>query len=445
MSAKKFAPYTAQEKAVLLGLVHKFKNIIANKKTDSSTNFQKKEAWKKIMKEFNSNCNVSRRDETQLKRCWEKLKSQIRKQKRPEKQHSMKTGEGETFKTFPADDNLAAQVSSIQPWLNEEINIPWDSDYRHQQDAAAVFAVNHPDNTTSTSTLSSPHNPVSVQTPQPSTSIQTLPSYTYTPLISIPSIPGPSTTPEDFLIIPYSPSPSPSSSPPSQSSHHVPESMQHSSCENPLAAPTLSTSTPCPSRAPKAPAQRVKEVAHKDRMNLAALPMYNPLDMIADECKLLRLKDETANETWLYWNQFFRQKKFGDPKYSLVSKAVKAALLLSHVLRRAARSRLSSANRLVEAEVVLRSKKYKEELKQMWEAHEKNMEKEDLLHAACAKREERLLEHQEQLQLIRLERERVILERERYITEQARLALRAAEIEVERKELELARKKSQGD
>nr|CAD7606118.1 unnamed protein product [Timema genevievae] len=278
----------------------------------------------------------------------------------------MKTGEGETFKTFPSDDDLAAQVSSIQPWLNEEINIPWDSDYRHQQDAAAVFAVNHHENTTSTSTSSSPHNPVSVQTPQPSTSIQTLPSYTYTPLISIPSIPGPSTTPEDFLIIPYSPSPSPSSSPPFQSSHHVPESMQHSSCENPLAAPTLSTSTPCSSRAPK-------------------------------------------------------------------------------VLRRAARSRLSSANRLVEAEFVLRSKKYKEELKQMWEAHEKNMEKEDLLHAACAKREERLLEHQEQLHLIRLERELLILEREGYITEQARLALRAAEIEVERKELELARKKSQGD
>ncbi|KAL8178534.1 UNVERIFIED_CONTAM: Glucosyltransferase-like protein [Gekko kuhli] len=68
------------------------------------------------------------------------------------------------------------------------------------------------------------------------------------------------------------------------------------------------------------PAQRVKEGTNKNI----------PLNMIADEWKLLRLEDETASETCridMYWNQSFEKtKSSGDPKYPLVTKVVKTAL-----------------------------------------------------------------------------------------------------------------------
>nr|CAD7577534.1 unnamed protein product [Timema californicum] len=85
MSAKRFVPYMSKEKAVLLDLVHRYKNIFGNKKTDATSNSEKKEALKNIAKEYNSNYNVSKRDETQLKRCWEKFKYQVRKQKQLER------------------------------------------------------------------------------------------------------------------------------------------------------------------------------------------------------------------------------------------------------------------------------------------------------------------------------------------------------------------------
>nr|CAD7265834.1 unnamed protein product [Timema shepardi] len=282
--------------------------------------------------------------------CWEKFKSQARKQKQLERQHSMKTGGGEPYKTSPAGDELAAQVLTIQPWLDEEIVTPWDSDARYLEDAALVHTINYPETNTSTSTTSDPHIPIRSVTPQPSTSNETLSLsiQTQTPLISIQSVPGPSTIGENVFLTSNS-----TSLPPPSQSPRVPESMQHSSCGNPASVPTPLTSTPSTSSALK-------------------------------------------------------------------------------VLKRAARSRPSSSNTFVEAEIELRSRKFEEELKCMRETHKKKLDNEALLHAARSRYEVRLLEHQEQLQVIRLEREKLMLERERH-------ALRAAKLDVEIKELELAR------
>nr|CAD7435137.1 unnamed protein product [Timema monikensis] len=144
-------------------------------------------------------------------------------------------------------------------------------------------------------------------------------------------------------------------------------------------------------------------------------------------------------------NQLERQhsmKTWGGEPYKTSPDDDKLAAQGLTILKRAAKPRLSSsADSLVEAERVSRSKMYEEELTQMREAHKKNTEKEDWLCAACAKREETFLELQEQLQLIRLEQEQVIMEHERNIAEQAKLAMRAAQLGVERKELDI--KKSQ--
>nr|CAD7405080.1 unnamed protein product [Timema cristinae] len=64
----------------------------------------------------------------------------------------------------------------------------------------------------------------------------------------------------------------------------------------------------------------------------------------------------------------------------------------------------------------------------MWEVRKKKLENENLLYAAHVKR----------LNLIQLERERVIQQRKSLVTEQARLEKRSAQIDVEMKELDLA-------
>nr|CAD7428105.1 unnamed protein product [Timema monikensis] len=304
--------------------------------------FEEKEVRKKI-EESNSNYNVSRCNETQLKRCWEKLKSHVWKQKWLERRHSKKIGRGEPFKTSPADDALAAQGLSIQP-RNVETDTLWDSNQRHQQDSATVCAIKRPENSSFTSAASNPHIPIPFQTLQPSVPIQTLPSSTYTSLISSPSIPCSSITKEDILSIPNSSTPSQSQS---QSIPHVPESLQHSCCQNPAVAPILQNSTPCTSSA------------------------LEVLNCPAKSC----------------------------------------------------------SDNLFEVEAVLSSKKYNdEELKQMWEVRKKKLENENLLYAAHVKR----------LNLIQLERERVIQQRKSLVTEQARLEKRSAQIDVEMKELDLA-------
>nr|CAD7444761.1 unnamed protein product [Timema bartmani] len=285
---------------------------------------------------------------------------EVWKQKRLERRHSKKIGRGELFTTSPADDELTAQGLSIQSW-NVETDTLWDSNYRHQQNSAAVCALKRPENSSFTSTASSPHIPIPFQTLQSSISNQILPSSTYTSLISISSIPCSSISKEDFLLLPYSSLPSAPSQPQSQSSPRVPESMQHSCCENPTVAPTLQTSPPHTSSTLK-------------------------------------------------------------------------------VLKRPAKS---CGDNLFEVEAILSSKKYNEELKQMWEAHKKKLENENLMHAAHVKLKERLLEHEQQLHLIRLEREKVIQERKNLATEQAKLEKRSAQIDVEMKELDLAIAKSQ--
>nr|CAD7408963.1 unnamed protein product [Timema cristinae] len=275
--------------------------------------------------------------------CWGKFKSQVRKLKLLERQHSIKTGGGEPYKTSPADE-FAAQVLTSQPCLDEQIATPWDSDSCYLQDDALVHTINHPETNTSTSNKSSPHIPIRSLTPQPSTSNQTLSPSIQASLISIQSVLDPSTIRENVFLT----SKSTSLFPPSQSPH-VPESMQHSSCEDPASAPTPLTSTPSTNSASK-------------------------------------------------------------------------------VLKCAVRSRPSSSNTCVETEIELRSGKL-EELKGMQEKHKKKLD-----NAAHSRYEVRLLEHQEQLQVICLEREKLMLERERR-------ALRAANLDVENKELELARSK----
>lgn len=71
--------FDGQEKQYLIDLLQLYRNIIENKKTDSSTNLKKVAAWDEITKKFNSVNNRYIRTSEQLKNCYENIKKRAKK------------------------------------------------------------------------------------------------------------------------------------------------------------------------------------------------------------------------------------------------------------------------------------------------------------------------------------------------------------------------------
>jgi hypothetical protein len=56
---KRGANFSPFEKSTLLNLVHKYKNIVSNNKTDAVAVEEKEKCWKRITEEFNFKYNFS--------------------------------------------------------------------------------------------------------------------------------------------------------------------------------------------------------------------------------------------------------------------------------------------------------------------------------------------------------------------------------------------------
>jgi hypothetical protein len=56
---KRGANFSPFEKNTLLNLVHKYKNIVSNNKTDAVAVEEKEKCWKRITEEFNFESNFS--------------------------------------------------------------------------------------------------------------------------------------------------------------------------------------------------------------------------------------------------------------------------------------------------------------------------------------------------------------------------------------------------
>ncbi|KAG8224552.1 hypothetical protein J437_LFUL002156 [Ladona fulva] len=127
--ATRNAAFTLVEKRILIDLVEKFKKVLENKKTDAANCEQKRKKWNQVTKEFNSHGNITRRDAEQLKRCWEKMKCMLKKEKMMEVRARMGTGGGPFI--AHESDPLCAQIETIVPFINEEVGRVLDSDYHH--------------------------------------------------------------------------------------------------------------------------------------------------------------------------------------------------------------------------------------------------------------------------------------------------------------------------
>lgn len=71
--------YIDLERRILFDLVEKNREIVENKKTDSTTVYSKQQIWLKITNEYNRHSNVRKRLPKQLKRLWENTKARAKK------------------------------------------------------------------------------------------------------------------------------------------------------------------------------------------------------------------------------------------------------------------------------------------------------------------------------------------------------------------------------
>ncbi|XP_063215914.1 myb/SANT-like DNA-binding domain-containing protein 3 [Bacillus rossius redtenbacheri] len=137
MSTSKNIAFTQADKHILFDLIKKYKHVVENKKTDSVSNNDKKATWKVIALEFNARNVTTKRDDGQLKRCWEKTKTTARKHRQTERLHAMATGGGKAFVSPPQMEEISTVVSSIQPYFDFEVVSEWDSNAIHLLDARA--------------------------------------------------------------------------------------------------------------------------------------------------------------------------------------------------------------------------------------------------------------------------------------------------------------------
>nr|CAD7612856.1 unnamed protein product [Timema genevievae] len=117
---KKSPMFSPFERNVLFEILKKYQKSIENKLTDSTTIHEKRDTWKTICKEFNAIGGVFKRDESQLKRFWDKQKAMARKELGIQKRHAMETGGGPPRKRYVSDE-VMAQVLSIQPALDVDV------------------------------------------------------------------------------------------------------------------------------------------------------------------------------------------------------------------------------------------------------------------------------------------------------------------------------------
>ena len=125
-SQKRAAFLTQHEKSnLVLELVHKYKDVIENKRTDGLSSQQKNNGWKLICREFNASDRVTKRNVEQLKKCWSNTKQRCRKEKAQRWRYASGTGGGGP--SSPPDP-LLEKVDALLPHVNLRLPSCNDSD-----------------------------------------------------------------------------------------------------------------------------------------------------------------------------------------------------------------------------------------------------------------------------------------------------------------------------
>ncbi|KAG5870111.1 hypothetical protein JTB14_034675 [Gonioctena quinquepunctata] len=126
---KKRSPdFTGREKSTLLNLIYTYKSIIENKRTDAVTWREKEDAWAKITSLFNASSPEGiPRAKDSLKKCYDNIKKNKRKEVAQEKTEIKKTGgRPETIITDVSTDLV---LDIMNPKTVYGLSNMFDSDY----------------------------------------------------------------------------------------------------------------------------------------------------------------------------------------------------------------------------------------------------------------------------------------------------------------------------
>ncbi|KAG5868040.1 hypothetical protein JTB14_001732 [Gonioctena quinquepunctata] len=128
-SKKKRSPnFIGREKSTLLNLIYTYKSIIENKKTDAVTRREKEDAWVKITSLFNASSPEGiPRAKDSLKKCYDNIKKNKRKEVAQEKTEIKKTGGGP--ETFITDVSTDLVLDIMNPKTVYGLSNMFDSDY----------------------------------------------------------------------------------------------------------------------------------------------------------------------------------------------------------------------------------------------------------------------------------------------------------------------------
>lgn len=100
--------FSSDKKALLVELVPKYK-LIVSRSTNKSTAKVKAVAWAALTIKFNSTRGFYKRDEAQLKKCWDNLKTKWKKEKAVENQNRAALRPNEL--TFQNNNKATIQAS----------------------------------------------------------------------------------------------------------------------------------------------------------------------------------------------------------------------------------------------------------------------------------------------------------------------------------------------
>lgn len=123
--------FKPEEKAILVGLISKYKDIVENKKTDGVTVREKDTTWTAILEQFNSHINVTKRTTKQLKSFYDNFKRKAKRKCTEDKINLFKTGGGSQVTTV-LDDTEAQLLSIIKDQITPLQN-DFDSDHLYMK------------------------------------------------------------------------------------------------------------------------------------------------------------------------------------------------------------------------------------------------------------------------------------------------------------------------
>lgn len=116
---KRSTNFTKNEETLLINLVKKYQDKIENKKTDTTTNKIKQDAWVMLAADFNSQCGETPRDMKTLRNKYENLKKRCKQRHADNKKYAKGTGGGPskdilTDIDIQLKDILGTQIEGLQ-------------------------------------------------------------------------------------------------------------------------------------------------------------------------------------------------------------------------------------------------------------------------------------------------------------------------------------------